>query len=67
MQAGRMSSFYGKLKSPRSLRFHQDTPKVGTHSIDERVKVAGIRFELKKKIIHTTSRPIVYFAVPFAY
>ena len=62
-----MSSSYGKLKSPRSLRFHQGTPKVGTHSFDERVKMAGIRFDLKKKIIHTTSRPIVYFAVPFAY
>lgn len=45
-----MSSPHGKLKSLRSLRFHQDTPKVGTHSFDEKVKVAGIRFELKKKI-----------------
>ena len=45
-----MSSSHGKLKSPRSLRVHQDTPKVGTNSFDERVKVAGIRFELKKKI-----------------
>ena len=62
-----MSSSYGKLKSPRSLRFHQGTPKLGTNSFDERVKVAGIRFELRKKIIHTKSRPIVYFAVPFAY
>ena len=44
-----MSSSHGKLKSPRSLIFHQDTPKVGTHSLDERMKVAGIRFELKKK------------------
>ena len=41
-----MSSSYGKLKP-----FHQGTPKVYTHSFDERVKVARIRFELKKKYI----------------